>query len=251
MIFLKCLLLITQMAFSATVVIPSATASKADYEAYLAAHPEWQTPAEELSNRLVPAEKRNQLIETYARAQAEFIGADPAKAVPLLEDILRDINSEDWGPAERRILFQSALRRAQLADEGAKPKWLKLAITVGSDGEVDPNLFPPPLLESLAQLKKDLPKIPVRHLIPEGWDRVKVQGLSYSTKSDQLIPDTGEPVRISWISNLYQPESAVLPLQKASKAHLQAQAWVDGSCDSPRFRPTARQFSSKSAFFSL
>lgn len=249
MIVLRWILMTLQFAQASVVVLPAQKALESDYEAFMAAHQEFKTPEQVLRGHS-PSSADSPLLKEFADAQTAFISPEPKLAIPIFERLLNKV-PDSWSASERSILFQSAMRLAQLETGANRIKWLMKALSQGPDQIPDAQLFPPPLVQEWEELRNKSPKISVQKLIPFGWKGIQIQGAYYDLSSDVQIPITSEPVHLKWISNLYQPFTAIQPLFAPKDGQLPREAWVTGECRRPEFSESAKTFSEKKAFFNL
>ena len=241
------------VSHASEVVLQSAASADVEYRAYLAAHAECVTPTEALNRMRPSSSAREKLVNDFADSQKAFLGTDSNLARTKLEFLISQIPNEDWSAAERQVFFKSAMRRAQLAiNDPDMDIWLKHALTIGYELHPDHTLFPPPLIQRWQQLKQ---KIQMRKIQVPGlggeWSQIMINGVPCTANSCPAFPDTDLPLRITWLSDKWQPYTALIKLRDVPQEIPARRAWVAGECRSPQLDRAANIFRDKQPFFGL
>ena len=235
------------------VVVQSPDSSDVEYRAYLAAHADCVSPTQALLRARPRAAAREKLVNDFAATQKAFLGLEVNVARAELESLLEQMTHDDWSPAERQVFFKTALRRAQLStDQPDMDRWLNVALTIGYDLQPDHILFPPPLVTRWKHIKQQnlSRKIQV-HGLGADWSRILINGVSCTVGSCPLIPQTDVPVRVTWLSDKWQPYTTITKTSRLSHEVPVRRAWVTGDCKSPQFDRGASVFADKQPFFGL
>jgi hypothetical protein len=245
--------LLLSLAWGSTVVIPEPNSPASEYRAYLAAHADTLTPTQALLRTRPSAAARDQLVSAFSEAQTAFLKDTPDQGRKKFEDLLSKMHDEDWGSIELEVFFTAAMRRAQLArNEGDQNAWIKFAVSAGQGAVPNRGHFPPPLV----QLYEATAKVTRKQLLKiaglgSEWTLVLVNGRPCTAESCSAVMDTGLPVRVTYLSDKWQPVTIVkTPAQIADHIPVR-RAWVAGECQNFRFDPHATQFPERQAFISL
>ncbi len=235
------------------VVVQSPSSLDVEYRAYLAAHAACVTPTEALVRMRPSTAVREKLVHDFADAQKAFLGTDSGLARTKLESLINQIPNQDWSSGDRQVFFKSAMRRAQLAvNDPEMEMWLRHALTIGYEFNPDHTLFPPPLIQRWQQVKQ---KIQTRKVQVAGlnvdWSQIMINGVSCTADVCPAFPDTDIPVRITWLSDKWQPYTAIIKLSQLPQEIPARRAWVAGECRSPQFDRAANIFRDKQPFFGL
>lgn len=240
------------LAWPSEVLLQSPGSSDIEYQAFLAAHGEVRTPIDALRSARPSAMAREALTDEFGAAQKIFLSGASLEARRALEQLWAKLPNEDWTAADRAVFFQVALRRAQLATTADIDSWLKRALMVGFDLNADPSLFPPPLLSRYKKLKAAVPRVSVT---PPGlgrdWPLVLINGRLCTQEACARVPDVAEPLRVTWLSNQWQPFSATITVHQLPHQTAPRRPWVQGECREPKISATAQQFKTTRVFHSL
>lgn len=234
---------------SSEVLLQAPMAPDREYRAFLTAYTSYSTPTAALLKGRPTAEAKEDLITRFAEAQRVFLSGDAAQARARFEEVLAQQVEQDWSAAEQRIFFDSALRRAQLAGGGDADHWLRLAAGIPGLAP-DRTLFPPPLVRRFLAFRSQLAKRAVKAPgLGSDWSLILINGVACSADSCPAMADTGLPVRITYLSDKWQPFTTVAPMSRVAITVPDRKPWVNGGCGDPVFAPAAGRFAAKKAFF--
>jgi len=241
------------LAWPQEIVFQGPAAPNVEYQAHLAAHADLTTPTQALLKNRVSTSDRESLVAEFAAAQKAFLSGETDDARKKIEALLAKLPAEDWHAQDREIFLKAALRRAQLAaHESEVEPWLKWALAAGHDLPVDRTLFPPPLVAHFLRLKNSIPYIdPHPPGIGADWSAVLINGKICTAESCARVPSLDIPVRVTWLSDKWQPQSFAIPVDKLPRRTVPNIAWVSGTCEEPKFAPATKPFSAPKAFFGL
>jgi hypothetical protein len=232
------LLLFTLSAWAAPIVVaPAPNAVEAEYRAYLAANPSFLTPTDALLRGRPVMSAREGIVHQFAQAQSALLQDSAQNARESFEQLLAQVHKEDWSEAEREALFVASLRRAQLAiDDTDRTIWIRWAISLNTNLEPDAKLFPPPLLKEYGEKLRASKKHTVKVIgLGSEWTSILINGVSCSSRQCPSFPDSELPVRITYLSDRWQPVTIIAPLNEISSHIPQRKAWVGGDCQKPTF----------------
>ena len=89
------------------------------------------------------------------QAQMDFLSHEPNHSKKSFRAIVDHVHAFDWNKEERKIIFYSLFRLAQLEKNSKKQVvLLKEALTFSMGLKADTKLFPPPLISQYLQIKK-------------------------------------------------------------------------------------------------
>lgn len=227
-------LILISTLFAQDVAVQGPTVSNIEYEKYLIKNPN-QTP---FVNYLVDQRnpKEAELLEDLKKAQFEFLKGSMEEAKKTFQKIVDQKHEEDWSKNVRKTIHYSHLRLAQLEkDENLKSKLLSDAFLFAPEIAVDQTLFPPPLQKQYADLFEKnsiqiwkLPKNSIK------FSTLLVNGQKIENPSSFLRHRSGI-VRISFLSNQWNPIHITTSLDKLESATLTLSPLVRGTCQFPRF----------------
>ena len=165
-----------------------------------------------------------QLKSLLEKAQSKFLSHDPESAKPVYQSIIHQAHSFDWEEEERKIIFYSFLRLAQLERNVHKSKLLlKEAMIFEQDLKLDFKLFPPPLVKAYQQIKKSslLTSLDLKNIFPI-HEVVLINGRMYQNTQKLSLPYG--TYRITALSSSHNSWSEVISLShlilKKFKPHL-------------------------------
>ena len=170
------------------------------------------------------------------QAQMDFLSHEPSYSKKSFQAIVEHIHAFDWNKEERKIIFYSLFRLAQLEkDLKRQTLLLKEALAFSMDLKVDKSLFPPPVTNRYAQIKQsatfvsvDLKKIFPLHSV------VIINGRVYSHQESLILPYGF--YRVSALSTSHKPWTKVLSLSRLVVAKPNTKALAGGSCQNPILR---------------
>lgn len=167
------------------------------------------------------------------QAQMEFVSHEPDQSKKIFRLITEHIHSFDWNTEERKIIFYSLFRLAQLEKNPQKQKLLlQEAFVFGMNLKLDLQLFPPPLVKLYLKLKRtavfvalDLKKLFPSHEI------VIINGKAHSNKEKITLPYG--IYRVTAFSSSHESWTQSLSLSRLISKELKTSPLVTGSCHQP------------------
>lgn len=211
------------------VLLQSAEVLEDDYLAYLVAHHELKSPIEVLQK--YPRSHSKELLDNYGDAQEAFLAGRIKEAQDGFKSVTDLSLSDEWNEAERRVILHAFLRRAQLENDiEIQNQIIKEAANI--DPTVSPNsaLFPPPIVKALNETKKSLETIDVRKLTNSDRPVLLINGRVCTREAcTKILANPTMKVRLTWLSNKWQPATKVVSLSSA-QIPLEKAAWTDNAC---------------------
>ena len=244
--------LIAPINATATVLIQMPSSPPLEYRAALKADPDLKSPTQKLLSLRPGSEPRQKLLAEFAQAQTAYVSGARQEALKQFEILTQSLTTQDWTTADRQIFLHAVLRVAQLQSEPERQRlWLSRALSVGPDVQPQADLFPPPLTKALTELRGQVPlaKIPSA-FFEDGWSTVLVNGY-VCTKNECLgWPMNGQTARLTFISDMWQPETTLADPSEFRFARTRRLAWANGPCGKAQLSPAAEQLQQPRAFWS-
>lgn len=245
----RLLLLAAFTAHAQRVLIPAPGAGAREYAARLQTSADLVSPTDAyLKQHPLPA-SRERLLQRFADAQKAYLENSLPEARERFTEVVELVLSDDWNKSDREVLLHAYLRLAQI-DGTQSEHWLLQALMLGPGLELDRNLFPPPLLKQLAELRTRSASAPVRRLLGD-WPRLLINGVSCTAAQCPEFPLSAFPARVTFLSDTFVPVTVRVPLSALSGLKIERTALVQGRCGSPSFHARAGEFAAKDAFFGL
>lgn len=236
----------------AAVLIPAPNSSSSQYAAMLQATADLETPTQVLERSRGAELPRQSLLRDFKEAQFAFLSADLNVARTKFESLVQRRTEQDWMPGDSEIFRHAYLRLAQMASNPVDRRvWLERAA-----GEATaPNerqIYPPPLISELVVLNARLKKEVVSFSgLGEEWTRIRLNGRS-CLRNPCAWPAAGsDPVRVTWISDRWQPVTVTASLTSIRVLIPERRPWVDGACDSFTLATATKKFKDPRPFFDL
>ncbi len=180
------------------------------------------------------------------QAQIDFLSYEPERSKKNFRRITEYMHTFDWNEEERKIIFYSLFRLAQLEKNLQKKELLlKEALVFGMGLKIDLQIFPPPLVNSYLHLKKNTSfvSLDLKKLFP--WHEiVLINGKVYFHKQTVTLPYG--IYRVSTFSSSHEARTQILSLSHFALKALKTPPLVSGSCQKPVFNPKGGLFSSHS-----
>ncbi|MDE0118411.1 MAG: hypothetical protein OXM55_00185 [Bdellovibrionales bacterium] len=178
------------------------------------------------------------------QAQIDFLSYEPERSKKNFRRITEHMHTFDWNEEERKIIFYSLFRLAQLEKDLPKRElFLKEALVFGMDLKIDLQVFPPPLVNNYLHLKKksSFVSLDLKKLFP--WHEiVLINGKAHSNKETITLPYG--MYRVSAFSSSHEDRTQVLSLSHFALKTLKTTPLVKGSCQKPVFNKKSFLFSS-------
>ena len=225
----------SQLAYSASpspILIRSSKTDATEFSAYAETEPV-KTYAQYQLDKKRKTPRPINLQSLLKQAQMDFLSYEPEQSKKTFRLIIEYIHSFDWNTEERKIIFYSLFRLAQLEKNPQKQKLLlQEAFVFGMDLKLDLQLFPPPLVELYLKLKKtavfvalDLKKLFPSHEI------VIINGKVHSNKEKITLPYG--MYRITAFSSSQESWTQTLSLSRLISKKLKTSPLTSGSCHQP------------------
>ncbi len=219
--------------FAADVMVQSEQSHDLEYQKYINENTDKISFVDHLFQK---KSKDARLGELLKQAQFEFLKGSLDKARGQFQKIVDLSFKEDWNTEQRDIINYSFLRLAQLQKNKQKQtETLRLSLAFDSKSSANQELFPPPLIAKRKRLKEKL-KTQVWALPKntEKFDQVFVNGQKVDFSSGFLKKELG-PLRISFYSNKWRPQSFQLKASELGEVRLPMIPLVTGGCHNPIF----------------
>lgn len=208
---LMCLFLFAaiQPLFARTVLVQSPTADDSSYEAAVKTIPQSIPVSLFMQEQLETRRSTHSLNKKLLLAQDQYLRGSIAKAQEVFSQISSLAFEEDWNTDERKIIFYSLLRSAQLtSDEEARSLWLRKAVHFQGALNLDKNIFPPPVLEKFQQEKNQAQRVKLATYVHSRYGDIYLlngESVSASQVDDAYFYE--ENFRLTILSNKNQPRT--------------------------------------------
>lgn len=227
------LLLISQL-WAQDVYVQGVDTPPIEYQRFLKQEKKAQSFVSFISQ--VPPNEIDKLNQLLKKAQYQFLNGSKEEAVASFENIIHLKHKQDWKASERKIIFYSHLRLAQMMeDEKARQEHMRQAFLFDFNQPIDETLFPPLFVNEFAKLKsqskKELWALPAQ---TQSFDAILMNGQKIPIASSFMEAPSGE-VRVSFLSNRYLPVTITGQVRNLEKIELPLQAISSGHCQSPQY----------------
>lgn len=235
--------LFSQLAYSVSsspILVRSPKTDITEFSAYKKTEPV-KTYAQYQLDRKRKTPRPVNLQSLLKQAQMEFVSHEPNESKKTFRLITEHIHSFDWNKKERKIIFYSLFRLAQLEKNTQKQKLLlQEAFVFGLDLKLNLQLFPPPLVEHYLKLKKAVVFISLnlKKLFPL-HEIILINGKVYSHKEKASLPYG--VYRITAFSSSHESWTQTLSLSRLISKKIQTPSLINGSCHQPVFNQPALQ----------
>ncbi len=237
-----------------TVLIQGEKSSIIEYRATLQAHPQYISPTQHLLKNRPTVEQRSRLIDDFANAQKAFLQVNLKMAESAFEQVTRQRTEADWESSDHEIFAIALFRLAQIASDSSatQDKWLSQTLhlhpkTLATVIQKLGAQIPPPLLKRQAHLSRQIPTL---HLpAPVDWTEVLINGVKCSRNSCGTWAQIPEKVRVTFLSDRWQPYTTTLHLKDFNTYAAPTVAWAKGTCGDSFRQPTV--FKKVKAFWSV
>lgn len=237
-ILLVAMAMTPSIVFAKTVVLRAPEANPKDYHAFVLSSPTFETASQAVLKEMPSGKDRETLGELFAKAQASFVEGALVSAIENFKAVVAMAEGDQWGAEEQSVLLHSYLRLAQLTHTPQeKEHWLEQATVWAPNGVINESYFPPPLLEQMRNLKKNLPMVKVDlRRFAQDFDYVLINGrvITLPPARDESLPQGN--VRVSFVSNAFQTVTIETTADQIEDLKLEKKPWVEGSCVKPQLR---------------
>lgn len=144
------------------VIVLTVGASKIEFGKYLKSngkHSEGRQVAvsEYVLARLNPEERLRNLTSQYVIAKSHYLGGSREAAKHAYLSAVLQTPEADWNLPQRRIIYESYLRLAELSDvHQESQEWIEKAVSFGADLVADPQVFSPAILSRVHEITQKL-----------------------------------------------------------------------------------------------
>ena len=188
---------------------------------------------------------RAKLLRALKQAQFHFLKGSLEKAKSFFREMADQRFKQHWDLESRKSIHYALLRLAQLELQPAQRRGhLKEALFFDSHIQVNPSLFPPPIVREYQALKENIPL--QIYPLPQTSDLFSEIIINGKKKGDSSLffRTHGGRLRISFLSNKYKAIHKVTTAGELEKLHLPASPMATGSCEKPQFniKTTGQKF---------
>lgn len=171
----------------------------------------------------INASAPHQISSLQKLAEAEFLGEDPFKSLPIYTRITSMALDQDWDTESRSIIFTSFFRMAQLQPDQSQ-KYIKKAILFDSAQHPNPELIPPTLQAIFKNVQTEL-ETKMMSFEPTATPTFYVNGVK---NLNRIYPDA--LYRITFVSNIYGIKTEITKGDTAAELFPYGVPLVQGQC---------------------
>jgi hypothetical protein len=187
---------------------------------------------------IFPSQRQVQVLhQEFEIAKVAFAEESLATAEKLFHSLLQKRLDADWKTAERQLFAFSYLRWAQLtSDRQERQRRLSEALRYDPYIQASPEIFPPEILKGLDLARALLAEESISWQPQDqqgGFHRLLINGRSYTLPSSQPLRLPNGPMRVTWLSNAYQPHTRNINKVNQLSEEVKRIPLVDGQCFSP------------------
>ncbi|MBY0385570.1 hypothetical protein K2X05_10470 [bacterium] len=208
--------------------------------------------AEKISTYFLKCEVKKDLYEDFKKAQIQFLDGNIDQAKFLFANIAEKKWSCDWANDERKIVYFSLMRLAQLENTDLhRHQLLQDAIDFDDQQKPDESVFPPPLVKEFATLqKKQFQRKITLPAFAKKFSAILRNGrfVSLAQITFEALPGKA---RYTFVSDSYQVEKAFLTLAELESLSLEPQPLVYGDCENFQITESLRLLKNISVFHGL
>jgi len=230
-------LLIALPLWAQIVAVSTPHTNPMDYENYLLHNPNQISFVQ--YHHKIQEQASQELFTNLKMGQFYFLDGQLDLAQKEFQEITDKAHSSDWGEKERQVVHFAFLRKAQLTSNSRTSlNFLRQAMNFDSEQRVDDQIFPPPLVQQYKNLLRER-KSKVFAMPPKTakFDQVLINGKTQlGLKSFLKIPK--QVVRITFLSNIYKPQSLVTDTHKLKDLKINLKPLVSGHCENPDWDKT-------------
>ena len=187
---------------------------------------------------------QKELLQTFENAQREFLTGSLERAQALFVQIANQKKDQDWNESSRLAIYFSLLRLGQLKSPGnEQDRYLSEAISFDPERLAEKDVFPPPMIQRLEELKSALQKQIViwQQPIEKNFEVMIVDGRPIYLREQPKVEIWPGSHRVTFLSSTFQPYQAIGSQQELATIRPPNQVrFVEGSCQEPtlNFSPT-------------
>ena len=229
---------------SQSLLIRSAGTSRTEFAAYkktelIKTYAQYQLDILRKTARPIP------LSSTLQQAQIEFLSHEPNDSKKSFTKITEHIHDFDWNTEERKIIFYSLIRLAQLTKNNQKKKLLlQEAFGFGMGLEPDLKVFPPPLIKLYTQIKQktNFISMDLKKIFPS-YEIILINGKVFSKLKKVNLPYG--IYRITALSSSRKSWGRVLSLSRLISKKIKTPFFTEGTCENPLINHLSKNFLKK------
>lgn len=231
---------------SAIVLVPAQSTSSREYAAKLLTDAEALSPTQFHLRHHPKSESRELVLTRLAEAQQSLLSGPAENAKGKFRAILELELADDWDAISREAFLFARLRLAQL-DPERRNQWIEGALTLGSPPKENEAMIPPPVLEHWRAMATERRKVNLSASLGE-WSAILINGRPCTAESCPPIPESFEPVRATFLSNRWIPQTYKIRLSEVSSLSPERIPWVKGACGQEQLHPLAAAMGAVSVF---
>lgn len=177
------------------------------YLTFLELHPDYSSWLNYQVSKPLALKLKSRLRNDYITAKRAFLTQDLAQAQVAFEHIFSQAFEHSWEPAQRLIVFDSALRRAQLSEsEEEKDLWIKKAYCFDPTQRPSKNNYSPSFQRHFYEVKKAAPLVSYhRPLSYETFPIWRINGRTHDWRTQEHLSLCQSQQRVEYLSESYQP----------------------------------------------
>lgn len=220
--------------FKTEYLVKAPDISKAEYMGIVQSRPQWKQFVELQEAKLVQKQNRELLRSQFIQAQNIFLNQPKNEAMKAWEAITLFQHQEDWQEAERLIIVIAYLRLAQMATQNEEIRqFLEKAAQYSPELNIEPDLFPPPLMKLYDNMKQSVSKlkIPVKNW--DQYDVVYIDGKKQLLNNKQYFYASPGFHRFHFLSNQRKPLLRITTTEQLTAIEPNESNWLQGNCSQP------------------
>jgi len=190
-------------------------------------------------------QSRVSLHKLVERAQTNWLAGSVESARGIFREIAKLALAADWRDAHRESIHYSLLRLAQSSPTATeRDEWLEKAVSTFPDLRPDPDVFPPPLIETFDAVKKRVLALAILYSPFEHFPEHRLfllNGKRYVNSPELKIRLPKATFRITALSDLYEPMTEQLTASQLQVFRLSMPTIARGTCLIPTATEGLRQ----------
>jgi hypothetical protein len=188
---------------------------------------------------------RARLGKLVERAQANWLAGSVGSARGLFREISKMALTADWRDAHRESIHYAILRLAQSSPTATeRDEWLEKAVSTFPDLRPDPDILPPPLIESFSAVKKRVLALAILYSPYEHFPEHRfllINGKRFANSPELKVRLPKATYRITALSDLYEPITERLTTSQLQVFRLSMPTIARGTCLTPTATEGLRQ----------
>jgi len=179
------------------------------------------------------------------QAQMEFLSYESHRSKNTFLLMTNNIHSFDWNNTDRKIIFYSLLRLAQMEKNLQKQKlYLQEAFIFSIGLKLDLQVFPPPLVKKYFDIKNSISSISIEleNIFPD-HEIILINGKQFFHKDKVSLPYG--TYRVTGFSSSHKKWSQILSLSQLVSKKITTPPLMEGTCQNPLFKTTDNDLQKK------